>query len=268
MGQSIDDAVAKWKRRGYREGAGSLGVVEVVRFRAHSTPWLVFWTLLGLLPGVIYYFYAQLKSGERVQLSVTPEGNLVEVRKASWVNRLGPPFGALVLLPVGVFILYASVLRVRAEGRTSEEALRQLEAATRPVFTLEGTPVFVPGTATSGPVLRWEGTLTNQSTLDWTGAELVCRLKFRRGKGEVEQHESRSALAGGRSSWRLEPAPSPEAPWVKGQGRRFRCETVAGKHVGVAQPESVALDVIVPARGGHYPWTSGPLQVHAAAVAR
>jgi len=268
MGQTIDDAVAKWKRRGYREDAGSLGVVELVSFRSRSTPWLVFWTLLGMLPGVIYHFYAQLKSDERVQLSVTPEGKLVEVRKASWVNRLGPLLGAVLLLPAGGFILYGSVLRYRAESRQQVEAQRQLEVATQPVFTLEGVPLFVPGTATSGPMLKWEGTLTNQSALDWTGAELVCRLKFRRGKGEVEEHESRSALAGGKNTWRLEPDPSPEAPWVKGQVKRFRCETPPGKHVGIAQPESVALDVIVPARGGRYPWTSGPLPVPAPALAR
>jgi hypothetical protein len=268
MGQSIDDAVAKWKRRGYREDAGSVGVVELVSFRSLSVPWLVFWTLLGLLPGAIYYFYAQLKSDERVQLSVRSDGKLVEARKASWVNRLGPPLGLLLLLPAGVFILYAAVLRARAEGRAQAEAQRQLEQATRPVFTLEGAPVFVPGTATAGPVLRWEGTLTNQSALDWPGAELVCRLKFRRGKGEVEEHESRSALSGGRSSWRVEPAPTPEAPWVKGQVKRFRCETTPGKHVGIAQAESAALDVIVPARGGRYPWTTGPLPVAPPAVAR
>jgi formate dehydrogenase subunit gamma len=44
--------------------------------------------------------------------------------------------------------------------------------------------------------------------------------------------------------------------------------TPPGKHVGIAQPESVALDVIVPARGGRYPWTSGPLPVPAPALAR
>jgi hypothetical protein len=261
MGQTIDDAVAKWKRRGYREDAGSLGVLELVKFRSVSTPWLVFWTLLGLLPGAIYYFYAQLKSDERLRFTVSESGKVVVERRVSLLTRLGPLFGAAVLLPVGTFILYTGVLKVRAVSREEAERTQAELAAIQPVFTLAGTPVFVPGTATQGPVLKWEGMLTNQSATAWTGAEVVCRLKFRRGKGEVEDRESRSALAGGRNTWKLEPQPTPEQPWPQGEARKFKCETLPGKHVGIAQPESVVLDVIVPAKGGHYPWTSGALPV-------
>lgn len=267
MGQSIDEAVAKWKRRGFLEDPASVGGVELIRFRALSMPWLVFWTLLGLLPGAIYYFYAQLKSDERIQLTVSDSGKVQVTWRVSLVNRLGPPF-AVVLLPVGAFLLYSGVLKARAASRAAAEKDKAELAAIQPVFTLNGAPVFVPGTATQGPVLKWEGTLTNLSSTAWAGAELVCRLKFRRGKGEVEERESRSALAGGKSSWRIEPPPSAEQPWAQWEPRRFWCETPAGKHVGIAQPESVALDVIVPARGGRYPWTSGALPMPAPSAAR
>ena len=191
MGQSIDEAVAKWKRRGFLEDPASVGGVELIRFRSLSMPWLVFWTLLGLLPGAIYYFYAQLKSDERIQLTVSDSGKVQVTWRVSLVNRLGPPF-AVVLLPVGAFLLYSGVLKARAASRAAAEKDKAELAAIQPVFTLNGAPVFVPGTATQGPVLKWEGTLTNLSSTAWAGAELVCRLKFRRGKGEVEERESRS----------------------------------------------------------------------------
>lgn len=266
MDARIEQEAAKWKGRGFVEADGNAGVVELVKFRTLSVPWLLFWVLFGLWPAVVYGVYSLLKSDDRVRISVTPGGVLLVDREVSLVNRLGPPLAGLLLLPLALGLVLWGVVRFYGVGMLVGDARKVADI--QPVFAVSGAPVFVPGTDEAGPVLRWEGTLTQQVEAAWPGAELICRLKYRLPSGAPEVRESRSALAGGKSTWTLQPLPTEAAPWTKGQPRAFRCETPPGKPAGAVQPVSAVLDVVVSARNGRFPWTTGELPLSAPAAGR
>lgn len=252
---ALQAGAREWKRRGFVETGGGVGTVELVKYPDLSVPLLIFWSLAGVWPGVLYLAYWKLKSEDRVHLSLTPGGVLVEDRDVSWVNRVGAALGwfYVTMLALGLLALVVTLLF----GKDRNDARKVQE--TKPIFQVAGLPVFASGTPTAGPSLRWEGTLTNKSAVPWPAAELECRVRYVRGTGEMEMRASRSALGGhGEDSWAVEPLPTPTRPFLPGETRRFHCETPAGKPVGVARPTDAVMDVIVQAPNGRFAWTSGP----------
>ena len=253
---ALQEGVREWKRRGFTEVDGGLSGVELVKYPELSVPLLLLWFLLGLWPGLLYLAYWKLKSEDRVRLSLAPGGMLLVDRDVSFVNRAGPVLGWLYVGLLGLALVsgvVALLLLRPADGRKVPSA--------QPQFQVVGMPVFVPGTASVGPKVRWEGKLVHKGAVPWPALELECRARYRRGTGEVEMRASRSALAGhGQDSWKVEPAPSPERPFLPGESRAFRCETLPGKHVGVAQPVDAVMDVLVQAPNGRFAWTTGPQQ--------
>jgi hypothetical protein len=79
----LDREVTRWVRRGYRVVARTPTTAQLRQPKTFSLRWFVCWSLLVLVPGLLYVLWYRSRGDRQVDLEVDERGRLHRTRRGA-----------------------------------------------------------------------------------------------------------------------------------------------------------------------------------------